>query len=152
MVYLAKYHIERGIELYGSLSVAAGMAIDIFDMVAKEMGTDYELYIVENGSFGELRNGTWNGMINDIFTKKADVAVQIISPTEERNAVADFTLGITGNTNYMGFLFMKETSDLLVINWTFAKSLQPYLVLVIGVIVTIIILLIFTLECVVSKI
>ena len=129
----------------------SGIAIAIFDMVAKEMGTDYELYIVEDGSFGELRNGTWNGMINEIFTKRADVAVQIISPTAERNAVADFTVGITGKTNYLGFLLRREASHLLVVNWAFAKSLQPYLLLAIGVTITILISVLVIFECIASK-
>ena len=57
----------------------AGLYIDIFKLLLQEFNFAFEIYVVEDGKFGLFRDGKWNGMIHDIHSKKAHVALQQVT-------------------------------------------------------------------------
>ncbi|GFN98248.1 glutamate receptor subunit protein glur9 [Plakobranchus ocellatus] len=45
-----------------------GFSVDLIDDVAKMLGFDYEIYLVNDGKFGsKLPSGEWNGMIGELL-------------------------------------------------------------------------------------
>ena len=45
-----------------------------------------------NGAYGGLKNGQWTGMIRELRTQKADMAVIDMSITSIRQTAVDFTM------------------------------------------------------------
>ena len=127
-------------------SCCVGLLIDIFDLLIKDMGVDYIMYIVEDGLFGAHNNGKWNGIINDVLTKRADVGVQILTPTIERQKVVDFTDKIFPKLTVVGLVTKKEPSDMPIINWAFLKSLHTHLLLAVLATTAVIIVIVFSVE------
>uniref|UniRef100_A0A674B804 Glutamate receptor n=1 Tax=Salmo trutta TaxID=8032 RepID=A0A674B804_SALTR len=69
-----------------------GFSIDVLDSLAKILGFKYEIYQVADGKYGSpTSNGSWNGMIGDLISKRADLAVSAITVTPERESVVDFS-------------------------------------------------------------
>uniref|UniRef100_A0A4W5PJ01 Glutamate receptor n=1 Tax=Hucho hucho TaxID=62062 RepID=A0A4W5PJ01_9TELE len=69
-----------------------GFSIDVLDSLAKILGFKYEIYQVADGKYGSpTSNGSWNGMIGDLISKRADLAVSAITITPERESVVDFS-------------------------------------------------------------
>ncbi|XP_058476296.1 glutamate receptor ionotropic, delta-1-like isoform X3 [Solea solea] len=69
-----------------------GFSIDVLDALAKVLGFKYEIYQVSDSKYGsQLPNGSWNGMIGDLISKRADLAVSAITITPERENVVDFS-------------------------------------------------------------
>ena len=52
----------------------------------------YEFYLVEGGGYGSFKNGRWTGMIADLRSQKADLAVIDMSITSIRQTAVDFTM------------------------------------------------------------
>ena len=49
---------------------------------------------VKDGKYGSVvdsATNTWNGMINEVLTDEADLALAILTVTEQRSQVVDFT-------------------------------------------------------------
>ena len=59
-----------------------------------------------DGSYGSLKNGQWTGMIRELRTQKADMAVIDMSITSIRQTAVDFTMPYM-NTG-VGILYKKK--------------------------------------------
>ncbi|XP_067091835.1 glutamate receptor ionotropic, delta-1 [Osmerus mordax] len=69
-----------------------GFSIDVLDALAKILGFKYDIYQVADSKYGTpLPNGSWNGMIGELISKRADVALSAITITPEREKVVDFS-------------------------------------------------------------
>ncbi|KAL0964491.1 hypothetical protein UPYG_G00324570 [Umbra pygmaea] len=69
-----------------------GFSIDVLDALAKLLGFKYDIYQVADGKYGSPTiNGSWNGMIGELISKRADMAVSAITITPERESVVDFS-------------------------------------------------------------
>ncbi|XP_052046630.1 glutamate receptor ionotropic, delta-1 [Apodemus sylvaticus] len=69
-----------------------GFSIDVLDALAKALGFKYEIYQAPDGRYGhQLHNTSWNGMIGELISKRADVAISAITITPERESVVDFS-------------------------------------------------------------
>ncbi len=54
-----------------SLTGLEGFIPDLISRLSQDMGFEYEIYIVPDGSYGSLsREGTWNGMIGEVVERK----------------------------------------------------------------------------------
>jgi ABC-type amino acid transport substrate-binding protein len=74
----------------GQLSL--GFTIDLTVELTKLLNNiTFENYLVEDGNFGSNINGTWNGVIGDLISKKADVAIVPLTYNSERAQVVKFT-------------------------------------------------------------
>lgn len=69
----------------------SGMSISFIEQMSKTLGFQYDLYIVADGQYGKLDNGTWTGMIGDVVSGAADMAIAPLTITEARSRVVDFS-------------------------------------------------------------
>ncbi|KAI6188571.1 CRE-GLR-7 protein [Aphelenchoides besseyi] len=85
-----------------------GYCIDLLEMIRQDLNFTYELYLVPDGKFGATeRTGNWNGMIGQLVSGEADIALGPISVIAERESDIDFTVSfydLVGTT-----ILMKRT-------------------------------------------
>ena len=81
----------------------------MLDQIGLMIGFDYEIREVADGSFGKLKeDGTWDGAIQELMLKEADVAVGSMSVTAQRESVIDFTVPYY---DLVGIAIMMKISD-----------------------------------------
>ncbi|KAM6960673.1 LOW QUALITY PROTEIN: glutamate receptor ionotropic, NMDA 3B-like [Aplochiton taeniatus] len=69
-----------------------GYCIDLLEKLAEDMGFTFDLYIVGDGKYGALgTSGLWTGLVGDLRTGTADMAVTSFSINSARSKVIDFT-------------------------------------------------------------
>ncbi|KAL9962102.1 hypothetical protein ACROYT_G031174 [Oculina patagonica] len=86
-----------------------GYCIDLLNELARNFKFTYEIYPSPDGLYGaETKNGTWNGMIGELISKRADIAVADLTITERREKVVDFTVPYM---HYTEDLLMKKASS-----------------------------------------
>lgn len=80
-----------------NVSCCSGFAVDLLVMVARDGEFDYVLYVVADGKFGAKVRGPggqeqWNGVIGDVISGAAHLAVAPLSATHDRNRRVDFSV------------------------------------------------------------
>ena len=93
----------------------------LLQILTEELQVDYELYTVPDGAFGGYSNGTWNGIMREMYLRKADIGVQGLTPTSQRLRDVDFTVSFVDT--YLAILRLKK-SELSPINWRFLDGLE----------------------------
>ena len=69
-----------------------GFLIEMFDFLRQYMGFEYEIYEVEDLHYGNKQpDGSWNGMIGDLISGKANISLSAMTVTPAREKVVDFT-------------------------------------------------------------
>ncbi|XP_035671344.1 glutamate receptor ionotropic, kainate 2-like [Branchiostoma floridae] len=70
-----------------------GFVIDIVKELSSSLGFDFELYVSPDGKYGAPKenNTQWSGVIGEIMSGRADVAVAPVTISSEREQVVDFT-------------------------------------------------------------
>lgn len=108
-------------------SCCDGHSLVILDAIAKKLEFTYDIYITPDGFFGGLvENGSWNGMVNQVYTNQADLAVHSITVSPERFTAVDFTTGF--ETTNMIFITKAKFKGLPFVNWEFLNPLEPSVV------------------------
>uniref|UniRef100_A0A8C9W9T5 Glutamate receptor n=1 Tax=Scleropages formosus TaxID=113540 RepID=A0A8C9W9T5_SCLFO len=69
-----------------------GFCIDILKKLSRTIKFSYDLYLVTNGKHGKMVRGVWNGMIGEVFYKRADMAIGSLTINEERSEIIDFSV------------------------------------------------------------
>jgi len=87
-----------------------GFCMDVIYELAKEVRFKYEFHMVPDGSYGSPKDksnptGAWNGMIGELRTRQADLAIVDLTITSIRQSAADFTMPFM-NTG-VGILYKK---------------------------------------------
>uniref|UniRef100_A0A8C1TWW4 Glutamate receptor n=1 Tax=Cyprinus carpio TaxID=7962 RepID=A0A8C1TWW4_CYPCA len=78
-----------------------GFCVDMLKELAEILKFKYRIRLVGDGVYGVSgTNGTWTGMVGELISRKADLAVAALTITAEREKVIDFskpfmTLGIS---------------------------------------------------------
>ncbi|XP_023817124.1 glutamate receptor ionotropic, kainate 4 isoform X3 [Oryzias latipes] len=78
-----------------------GFCVDMLEELAELLKFKYRIRLVGDGLYGVPgANGTWTGMVGELISRKADLAVAGLTITAEREKVIDFskpfmTLGIS---------------------------------------------------------
>ncbi|XP_040042865.1 glutamate receptor ionotropic, kainate 4 isoform X1 [Gasterosteus aculeatus] len=78
-----------------------GFCVDLLKELADTLKFKYRIRLVGDGQYGVAgANGTWTGMVGELISRKADLAVAGLTITAEREKVIDFskpfmTLGIS---------------------------------------------------------
>uniref|UniRef100_A0A4W3KDE6 Glutamate receptor n=1 Tax=Callorhinchus milii TaxID=7868 RepID=A0A4W3KDE6_CALMI len=84
-------HSESIVDPYTKLC-CKGFCIDILKKLSKTVKFSYDLYLVTNGKHGKKVRGIWNGMIGEVFYKRADMAIGSLTINEERSEIVDFSV------------------------------------------------------------
>lgn len=120
--YLCKVPEKHGNQTRWKCACCDGISIALFHKISVELDFTYDLYITEDGNYGGLHNGTWNGMVNELIQNKADIAVHGLFINEERLKHVDFTPAYT----YSNLVFVRRLAKrkLQFINWDFVKIMH----------------------------
>ncbi|XP_057290949.1 glutamate receptor ionotropic, NMDA 3A-like isoform X2 [Hydractinia symbiolongicarpus] len=68
-----------------------GHSMDLLNKVAVDLDLIPDIYIVEDGAFGQVVNGSWVGLVGELVADKADLVVASISINTKRARYVDFT-------------------------------------------------------------
>nr|XP_006640004.2 PREDICTED: glutamate receptor ionotropic, NMDA 3B isoform X1 [Lepisosteus oculatus] len=68
-----------------------GYCIDLLEKLAEDLHFEFDLYIVGDGKYGAWKNGRWTGLVGDLLSGAADMAVTSFSINSARSKVMDFT-------------------------------------------------------------
>ncbi|XP_030396038.1 glutamate receptor ionotropic, NMDA 3B isoform X2 [Gopherus evgoodei] len=68
-----------------------GYCIDLLEKLAEDLSFDFDLYIVGDGKYGAWKNGQWTGLVGDLLSGMAHMAVTSFSINSARSKVIDFT-------------------------------------------------------------
>jgi len=70
-----------------------GFAFDLLRALSSEIGFTYTVNELSTGVYGyrDPLSGHWSGLIGEVFSGRADVAVGPLTITPERSMVVDFT-------------------------------------------------------------
>ncbi|XP_039615655.1 glutamate receptor ionotropic, NMDA 3A [Polypterus senegalus] len=68
-----------------------GYCIDLLEKLAEDMGFHFNLYIVGDGKYGAYKNGRWTGLVGDLISGAAHLAVTSFSINSARSQIIDFT-------------------------------------------------------------
>ncbi|XP_031702888.1 glutamate receptor ionotropic, NMDA 3B-like isoform X1 [Anarrhichthys ocellatus] len=83
----------EGNDLPGDLRKCCyGYCVDLLEKLAEDMGFTFDLYIVGDGKYGAFSGmGRWTGLVGDLLSGTADMAVTSFSINSARSRVIDFT-------------------------------------------------------------
>jgi len=82
-----------------------GFCVDLIKELSKEVKFKYKFY-QGAGGYGSFKNGRWTGMIADLRSQKADLAVIDMSITSIRQTAVDFTMPYMSTG--VGILYKKK--------------------------------------------
>ncbi|XP_063770439.1 glutamate receptor ionotropic, NMDA 3B [Pseudophryne corroboree] len=68
-----------------------GYCIDLLEKLSEDLGFDFELYIVGDGKYGARKGDRWTGLVGDLLSGAAHMAVTSFSINSARSTVVDFT-------------------------------------------------------------
>ncbi|XP_016308831.1 glutamate receptor ionotropic, NMDA 3A-like [Sinocyclocheilus anshuiensis] len=68
-----------------------GYCIDLLEKLAEDMNFEFDLYIVGDGKYGAVKGGQWTGLVGDLLSGVADMAVTSFSINSARSKLIDFT-------------------------------------------------------------
>ncbi|XP_041673599.1 glutamate receptor 1 [Drosophila eugracilis] len=91
--YIMLRKVAFGEKLHGNERFE-GYCKDLADLLAKELGINYELRLVKDGNYGSEKSnahGGWDGMVGELVRKEADIAIAAMTITAERERVIDFS-------------------------------------------------------------
>lgn len=77
--------------LSGTLKCCYGFCVDLLENLARDLGFQFQLYLVADGKYGVLRDGRWTGLVGDLQAGVADLALGSFSITSARSEAVDFT-------------------------------------------------------------
>lgn len=74
-----------------TLMCCYGLSMDLMSLVSRELGFRYDLYLVKDGLFGKRNGSTWNGIMGELVSSRAQLAFAPLSVSARRAEVVDFT-------------------------------------------------------------
>lgn len=100
-----------------------GYAIDLISELAIQCKFNYSFYISPDRKYGARQpDGKWNGMVGELISRRADIAVVDLTVTYDREQVVDFTIPFM-NTG-ISILFKKpEKSEPAIFSFLYPFSI-----------------------------
>ena len=101
--------IRNGNQTIWTLTCCFGYSVDLIKLLSKAIGTEMEMYLVEDDSYGgfDAETKTFNGLIGDVISGKADVALAGLTINKLRSNYVDFTMPFMKTE--IGILTLKST-------------------------------------------
>ncbi|TRY72125.1 hypothetical protein TCAL_09051 [Tigriopus californicus] len=65
--------------------------IRVFQILQQNLNFSFEPHINTQGAWGSKESGTWNGIVGMLHRNEADIGMQSLSITKDRNKVIDFS-------------------------------------------------------------
>eukprot|EP00111_Clytia_hemisphaerica_P021254 TCONS_00062572-protein len=129
----------------------AGYVIDVAEMMFDYLGYDWTLYLVPDGftNYNDVTDCVWNGLVDELISDRADVALAPLTATSHRIRVIDFTEHII--TTNIAVVSRNKPEELEFINWEFLKSLDWTLLLALLITLLIVCSALFTVEWLMRK-
>ena len=95
--YLREHNINITEELNNATSehfkCCTGMCVDLLEKLSKDLSFDYKMIRSRDGKWGgQLKNGTWDGLVADLLNKHADVVMTSLKINSGREKVIDFSV------------------------------------------------------------
>lgn len=83
--------VQNSTQTAKQLLCCYGASIDFLKFLRRDLGFDTEIYFNPDGRYGKFEpvNSTWNGIINEIISGKADLALDVAG-NFERSRVVEF--------------------------------------------------------------
>ncbi|XP_060066778.1 glutamate receptor 4-like [Ylistrum balloti] len=101
-----------------------GFTIDILRELAKVLQLKYEIYESPYNVYGsEYANGSWNGMVEEVLSGRANIGMGAISITSSREKVIDFSLGVISTGVNMLIKKPKEAKNIFQFMEPFSLNL-----------------------------
>merc|ERR1712110_51569 len=70
-----------------------GYLIDLIAALGQKLGANFDVHIAADGRYGApTDSGAWTGMVGEVMTGKADLALADLTITSKREKVVDFTV------------------------------------------------------------
>ena len=121
-----------------------GYGISLLTYIINYLNIKVDLYVVKDLKYGDIVDGQWNGLIGEIVKGNADMAMAILTVTEERSKYVDFTIPFM--EQYTGIITKPEAFHLSFFNWEFMAPLSGTIQLVIWFVVIGMMVLIYLFE------
>ena len=101
-----------------------GLSINILQSLAHDLNFAIELYIAADEKYGDysVERGAWNGLVRDLETGAAHMAVAPFSITHNRSSVIDFTHAYF----YSGFSFLVSETKRKTRLYAFMEPFDGY--------------------------
>ncbi|XP_064489386.1 glutamate receptor ionotropic, kainate 2-like [Ornithodoros turicata] len=118
IVNLPYVTLEKQIRLNNSSSSHqfGGFTMELLDILAQSIGFDYQVHVPKDNQYGSMtKQGTWTGMVREVYEREADLAVGDLSVTLERMEYVEFTAP-----------FLKNSQGLLYKNVLCESENLPY--------------------------
>ncbi|WKY17300.1 hypothetical protein Q1695_001700 [Nippostrongylus brasiliensis] len=99
-----------------------GYCIDLIELIRRELNFTYSIYEVGDGAYGTIDcTGNWNGLMRDLVSGSADIALAPLSVTAEREDDVDFTVPYY---DLVGTTIMMRKDDVRYSLFKFMKVLE----------------------------
>lgn len=81
--------VENSIRRKKQLLCCFGASIDFLKFLQRDLGFDTEIYLTPDGQYGKLDivNGTWNGIVNELISGKADLALDLAESMDREKVI-----------------------------------------------------------------
>lgn len=138
-------HAVYNTEVWDSLC-CIGQEIEMLQRVMEIVNLPYNVYFVKDGKFGSYKYGKWDGMINDLVIKRADVAMYQFTILPKRLEFVEFAHKILFYRVPVGLVIKKENNAFKVASWASLSYVELIYVIFIPIMIAVIILFVIGFE------
>ncbi|XP_071100434.1 glutamate receptor 2-like [Haliotis cracherodii] len=107
-----------------------GFTIDLLRKLKEELKFKYKIYVSPKNAYGvkNMDDGKWDGMVGEIISKNATLAMGAISITSQRETDIDFSQGIISTG--INILIYKPQEEYNIFQFLFPFSLYLWLAII----------------------
>lgn len=112
-----------------------------------DLDQTFDMYIVDDGKYGwRIPNGSWNGIMNEIISDRADIGVSLMFFTDQRRKVVDYTHQVLPNLYSKLIVTRPSETEYVVVNFAFLRAMEQELIIYVPLITSLVVVIVFLLE------